>query len=321
MQPTNLIVALDVREAQVRADVLALLKSCAVTVCELDPSEVVRDLKLLSRQKNHHAIYLTDAIDDIALATVSAIGFRKLDKVLLVHESTKEQAQDNTHLTDFNHVLSSVPEAISHTLILSTVRKIREKDYYGVDKCVAFGAHVHRFTLSNSEQRKWFREQLHTFVEGLQSIIGRPTGVFSQFATEVQDELLMNAIWDANPRRRDLERRGPAALEPHEHVHVEWSFDGTSLAVGVRDPFGSFEPSVIHKYLRFLFTKDKRKQVKMQQDGNGAGIGLYMVLERLSSLIITVEPGQCTEVIATLNLSQNPRMLAKSQRSFQYFSV
>jgi hypothetical protein len=131
----------------------------------------------------------------------------------------------------------------------------------------------------------------------------------------------MNAIWDANPARRDFDRGGPVVLAPHEHVRVEWSFDGTLLAIGVRDPFGSFETAVVLKYLKYLFSKDRKARIQMQQDGPGAGLGLYMVLERLSSLIITVEPGQCTEVIATLNLGQNPRMMAKMQRSFQYFSV
>jgi hypothetical protein len=318
---TNLVVALDLRDETVRDNVLALVRSCAVNVRVIDATRAVADVEALRGLRNHHAVYLTDALDSACMKAAGAVGFRKLDKVLLVHEETKDAVQDDPLLLDFNHVLSSRPEAISHQLILSTIRKIREKDYFGVDKCLAFGAHVHRFTLSSSEQRKWFREQLFTFVKGLESIVGRPTDVFAQFALEVQDELLMNAIWDANPHRRDLERSGPATLAPHEHVGVEWSFDGTLLAIGVRDPFGSFEKSIVMKYLHFLFTRDKKKQVSLRQEGHGAGIGLYMVLERLSSLIITVEPGHATEVIATINLAQNPRMLSRMQRSFQYFSI
>ena len=318
---TNLVVALDVRDAAVRDNVLALLRSCAVTACVVDAAKAPADLAALAPFKNHHAVYFTDATERACIDKVAAIGFRKLDKVLLVHEETKEAAQDNPVLLEFNHVLSSTPETISNQLILSTIHKIREKDYYGVDKCLAFGAHVHGFTLSSSEQRAWFREQLYAFVKSLETIIGRPTDTFAQFALEVQDELLMNAIWDANPARREVDRGGVVTLAPHEHVKVEWSFDGTSLAIGVRDPFGTFDSALIVKYLRFLFTKDKKRQVHLQQEGHGAGIGLYMVLERLSSLIITVEPGQCTEVIATLNLSQNPRMMARMQRSFQYFSI
>lgn len=321
VQQTNLVVAVDVRNESARENILALLLSCAVTLRVLNENSVLKDIDGLSSFQNNHIVFFTDVIEKKSLERLSSLRLRKLDKVLLVHEESKNAAQDNPVLLEFNHVLSSTPEAVSHQLILSTIQKIREKDYFGVDKCLAFGAHVHSFTLSNSEERKWFREQLFAFVSSLESIIGRPTDTFAQFALEVQDELLMNAIWDANPARRDIDRSGPVVLAPHEHVHVQWSFDGTLLAIGVRDPFGSFEAAVILKYLKFLFSKDRKKRVQMQQEGHGAGIGLYMVLERLSSLIITVEPGRCTEVIATLNMSQNPRMMARMQRSFQYFSL
>jgi hypothetical protein len=321
VQQTNLVVALDVRSELARNNILAVLGSCAVTLRVIGADSSWEDVSSLASLRNHHAVYFTDVIDKAFLDSLASVGFRKLDKVLLVREDTKDAVQDNPLLVEFNHVLSSTPECISHQLILSTIHKIREKDYFGVDKCLAFGAHVHAFTLSNSEERKWFREKLFAFVSSLEAIIERPTDTFAQFALEVQDELLMNAIWDANPARRDFDRGGPVVLAPHEHVRVEWSFDGTLLAIGVRDPFGSFETAVVLKYLKYLFSKDRKARIQMQQDGPGAGLGLYMVLERLSSLIITVEPGQCTEVIATLNLGQNPRMMAKMQRSFQYFSV
>jgi len=318
---TNLVVALDVRNGPVRDNLLALIQSCAAEVYLVDPAAAGKSAAGLAKHSNSHVVYFTDRIEPAVIGAVGALRFRKLDKVLLVHEHSKDAVQDNPSLLEFNHVLSSTPESVSNQLVLSTIRKIREKDYYGVDKCLAYGAHVHRFSLSNSDERKWFRDQLFEFVKSLDTIIGRPTDTFAQFALEVQEELLMNAIWDANPARRNAERKGPALLEPHEHVQVEWSFDGTLLAIGVRDPFGSFEASVIYKYLRFLFSRDRIKQVKMQQEGQGAGIGLYMVLERLSSLIITVEPGRATEVIATLNLLQSPRLMSKQQRSFQYFCV
>lgn len=152
-------------------------------------------------------------------------------------------------------------------------------------------------------------------------MLGRPTDAFAQFGVEVQEELLMNAIWDANPKLQDVDRRVPVALLPQETVQVEWSFDGTYLAIGVRDSFGSFGKQIVYKYLKFLFASDRKAMVRLQQEAAGAGLGLFMVLERLSSLIITVTPHKTTEVIAILNLTTSPKAFTKKQRSFQFFSI
>ena len=176
MQPMNLVVALDVRDAAARENILALINSCAVDVSIIGHGVPGKDIAALVSRSNLHVVYFTDTIDRADLAALEALRFRKLDKILVVHDSTKDAVQDSPHLLEFNHVLSSTPEAISNQLILSTIRKIREKDYYGVDKCLAYGAHVHRFSLSNSEQRKWFRDQLYEFVKSLETIIGRQIG-------------------------------------------------------------------------------------------------------------------------------------------------
>ena len=289
---------LDIKNEDYRHELESLFRSCAVNPINSDGDNALEKIHELSQLGVRQALYVADKIDPEIMSAINNNAGIRLDNLLLVDDETKSEICNSTHLTDFNHVLSCNQKHVPHLQIMSTVRKIREQKFFGVDKVVAYGAYVHNYVLSHSDQRQWFRDSLYEFVKGLSTVLNRPTDAYAQYAVEVQEELLMNSIWDANPKLKDVDRRIPVALPPHDTVQVEWSFDGTHLAIGVRDPFGTFEANVINKYLKFLFARDKKTMIRMRQEGAGAGLGLFMVLERLSSLIINVAPGKTTEVVA-----------------------
>ena len=317
----SLDAVINVESKTYRSELTALFKSCAINPFIPEKNETEELLKKLALEGCKHILYITDHIEEDKIKKHEKITGLRIENLLIVDEDTKQNVIDCKDLASFSHVLSCNQQHVPHLQLMSTVRKIREQKFFGVDKCVSYGAYVHRYVLSHSDQRQWFRDSLFEFVRGLSNVLGRPTDTYAQFAVEVQEELLMNAIWDANPKLKDVDRRVPIALLPQETVQVEWCFDGTNLAIGVRDPFGSFGNSVIQKYLKFLFTTDKKSMIRMQQEAAGAGLGLFMVLERLSSLIITVAPLKSTEVIAILNLTTSPKAFSKKQRSFQFFNV
>ncbi|KAB8030909.1 hypothetical protein [Fluviispira multicolorata] len=317
----NIDSVIDVQNEHYRTELVALFKSCAMNTIVAQGEQTIEEIKVLAKNGCKQSLYITDTIDEKKLKTHETIPSIRMENLLLVDDDTKDQIIDSEGLMMFEHVLSCNQDHVPHMQLMSTIRKIRETKYFGVDKCVSYGAYVHRYVLSHSDQRQWFRDALFEFVIGLSSVLGRPTDAYAQFAVEVQEELLMNAIWDANPKLQEVDRRVPIALLPQETVQVEWSFDGTHLAIGVRDSFGSFSKPTIYKYLRFLFASEKKSMIRLQQEAAGAGLGLFMVLERLSSLIVTVAPLKSTEVIAVLNLSTSPKTFSKKQRSFQFFSV
>jgi len=312
---------IDMSNENYQNELLSLFKSLAVPPVILNKDDHIGTFNELSKRGSRRCIYISDKIEEEKLREIAQAGINKLDNILLVDEETKDLIADKKGLSAFNHVLSCTQQHVPHLQIMSTVRKIREQKFFGIDKTVSYGAYIHRYVLSHSDQRQWFRDSLFEFVKGLATILNRPTDSFAQFAVEVQEELLMNAIWDANPKLKAVDRRIPVALLPQETVQVEWSFDGTHLAIGVKDPFGTFEHNVVYKYLKFLYTTDKRALIRMQQNDAGAGLGLFMVLERLSALVINLSYSQATEVIALLNLTGSPRAMAKKQRSFQFFSI
>lgn len=317
----NLSAVLDVENELHRIELIALFKSCAINPVVASMNTTFEEIKKLASNGSEQAMFITDKINEKKLKEHELIPSIKIENLLLVDEETKDNIIDNEGLMFFGHVLSCNQEHVPHLQLMSTIRKIREKKYFGVDKCVSYGAYVHRYVLSHSDQRQWFRDALFEFIKGLSHVLGRPTDAYAQFGVEVQEELLMNAIWDANPKLQDVDRRVPITLLPQETVQVEWSFDGTYLAIGVRDSFGSFSKQIIYKYLKFLFTSDRKAMIRLQQEAAGAGLGLFMVLERLSSLIITITPHKNTEVIAILNLTTSPKAFTQKQRSFQFFNL
>jgi hypothetical protein len=317
----NLEAVIDVENELYRIELVALFKSCAISPIISSMDKSFEEIKKLAANGCKQTMFITDKIDEKILKEHELIPSIKIENLLLVDEETKDKIIDSEGLMLFGHVLSCNQEHVPHLQLMSTIRKIREKKYFGVDKCVSYGAYVHRYVLSHSDQRQWFRDALFEFIKGLSEVIARPTGAYAQFGVEVQEELLMNAIWDANPKLQDVDRRVPITLLPQETVQVEWSFDGTFLAIGVRDSFGSFSKYTVYKYLKFLFASDRKAMIRLQQEAAGAGLGLFMVLERLSSLIITVTPNKTTEVIAILNLTTSPKSFTRKPRSFQFFSV
>lgn len=317
----NLDAIIDVQSEHYRNELVALFKSCAISTIIASMDKTIIEIKKLAQSGCKQTMYITDKVDEKKLKEHELIPSIRIENLLLVDEETKDKIVDSEGLMLFGHVLSCNQEHVPHLQLMSTIRKIREKKYFGVDKCVSYGAYVHRYVLSHSDQRQWFRDALFEFIKGLSQVLGRPTDAYAQFGVEVQEELLMNAIWDANPKLQDVDRRVPIALLPQESVQIEWSFDGTYLAVGVRDSFGSFSKHTVYKYLKFLFASDRKAMIRLQQEAAGAGLGLFMVLERLSSLIITVSPNKTTEVIAILNLTTSPKAFTRKQRSFQFFSI
>lgn len=317
----NLDSVINVENELYTNELVALFKSCAINPIIAKSEKTFEEIKKLASNGCKQTMFITDKIDEKKLKEHELIPSIKIENVLLVDGETKDKIIDTEGIMFFGHVLSCNQDHVPHLQLMSTIRKIREKKYFGVDKCVSYGAYVHRYVLSHSDQRQWFRDALFEFIKGLSQVLGRPTDAYAQFAVEVQEELLMNAIWDANPKLQDVDRRVPIALLPQETVQIEWSFDGTYFAVGVRDSFGTFSKQTVYKYLKFLFASDKKSLIRLQQESAGAGLGLFMVLERLSSLNITVSPNKTTEVIAILDLTISPKAITRKQRSFQFFSI
>lgn len=141
---------------------------------------------------------------------------------------------------------------------------------------------------------------------------------YAKILGDVLDEFLMNAIWDANPSRAHVERRTSVQLTEKEKVEVLSICDGCNFVLSVKDPFGSFQKEKVEKYVRFLLNRHEPKLLSENRHA-GAGLGLYMILQKIAVLIFEVEEGKMTRATALARGDQTLRDLQKKPRSILFF--
>lgn len=136
---------------------------------------------------------------------------------------------------------------------------------------------------------------------------------YARKATELVDELILNAVFGANPRMRGMQRGHPFVLPDNEAVVVRWRRDDQLLGVSVSDPFGA---------LRFPTLLSHLDAAALQGDvalKASAGLGLRMAFDRSHALFVEVDEGARTEIVAFLRLEKTFREFEKRARSLHFF--
>ncbi len=138
----------------------------------------------------------------------------------------------------------------------------------------------------------------------------------------VVDELVTNAVYNAprdergRARYARCDRREKIVLDPWEHAQVEFGSDGRLFVLSVTDWFGALGPRHIRAGLRRCFGADD----PIEQKAGGAGLGLYTVLSSVSQLVVNVQAGRRTEVIAIVNLTSRMRGVRERGHSLHLFT-
>jgi hypothetical protein len=160
---------------------------------------------------------------------------------------------------------------------------------------------------------EFFSEQLQihkaTLVNGISS--------YPKYMGDIVDEFLMNAIWDAHPMRRNVDRSVQPSLDEGEQIEIECQCDGYNLTLSVTDHHGTFPASAFGKPVRYaLGFKD---EPQLNEGPGGAGLGLLMTLQKVAALSIEVEAGQITRSVAILRGDQPLREMQRRPRSVMIF--
>lgn len=177
--------------------------------------------------------------------------------------------------------------------------------------------------LTNSSQRSeiqdfvtdFFTRQLADFKEQMVSGISS----YPKNIGDIVDELLMNAIWDANEKRVHLDRTQPTQLDRNERITVECACDGQNLILCVSDSHGTFPAHAFLKPLRYAL--GLRDEPKLNEGVGGAGLGLFMILQKVAVLSYEVEKGHITRAVALLRGDQSLRELQKKPRTVLLFEA
>lgn len=207
--------------------------------------------------------------------------------------------------------------ALDRGELLVTARKLVGADPFAVEKYLTWGAKVRRFTLRSSGE---IEPLVHSALEFAREAdaLGR---IVMQYGNVVS-ELLSNALYNAprDPHGRPLHqhrsRRDEVSLPADDQAELCLAFDGTHLAVSVRDPYGSLCATKVLAYLAKCF---RGGPGQIDQKVGGAGLGLFCAFTSVSRLVFNVAPGRSTEAIGLLDVRGSYRDFARCGKSFNIF--
>ena len=200
--------------------------------------------------------------------------------------------------------------------VAATVTKLLNKDYFGMEKYLAWGVQIHTQQVRHSNQRPYLIEEMISYFQK----IGIRSSILSRCQVAAE-EMLMNAIYDA-PVDRDgkslfnhLPRTTEVQLSMGQESVFRYASDGVLLAISVEDPFGSLSKDIIVKYLESCYQGNAGV---FNKEKGGAGRGLHQLIESSDLTVFNVVKGVKTEVISILNI-ESALKKKDSRPTFHYF--
>jgi hypothetical protein len=184
-----------------------------------------------------------------------------------------------------------------------TSEKLASGDLFGLEKYLSAGTKVGERVIRSELDKRHAIDEVCAWAEA----IGARRPVIHRI-TSVVDELLMNALRDTD---EDGARR----------AILRWASDSGTLAISVGDGFGALSQRDVIDHVRRARNERGRPQPKTESDG--AGLGLYLVLANVASLIVNVAPGRETEVVCLFDLAKpgSRGAVAAGVRSLHVFSA
>lgn len=204
----------------------------------------------------------------------------------------------------WSHVIAH-PMPVLVEELLATIQKLLRGQVFGLEKYMAWSAEMRSHALADTRDREAAVAALARDV----AAAGLPDRTGSM-ASVIADELLANALYlapidEAGRRHRAAEPRdGARALTGADAVTLRWATDGRYLGIEVRDRWGSLDVAAVPARL-----VSGAKRAPPTGDG---GMGMPLVYACASQLVISILPGQLTEVIALLDVRFRPTELGRS---------
>jgi len=175
-----------------------------------------------------------------------------------------------------------------------TSEKLVTGDLFGLEKYVAGAAIGERAVACDADKRAAM-DEVCAWAEAR----GARRPVVHRLASVV-DELLMNALRES---RRAL---------------LRWAADGQAIAISVGDGAGRIQRRDVIDNVR----RARAERGRPLDTDAGAGIGLYLVLANVASLIVNIEPGRRTEVVCLFDIAApGRRAVPRRARSLHVFQT
>jgi hypothetical protein len=186
-----------------------------------------------------------------------------------------------------------------------TSEKLASGDVFGLEKYLARGTPIGERAIANDADKRHAMGEVCAWAEA----IGARRPIVHRIAN-VADELMMNALYDAP-------RDGPPGGAPR-HAELRWGADAEVIAISVADTFGALRQRDVIGHVRRARSERGRPRPETSAQ-RGAGLGLYLVVANVASLVFNVEAGRRTEVVCLFDRTTAGRPAVSSVRSLHVF--
>jgi hypothetical protein len=193
-----------------------------------------------------------------------------------------------------------------------TSEKLVSGDLFGLEKYLEAGARVGERVVRNDREKRAAIAELSAWAEAT----GARQPIVHRLASVI-DELLMNALHDAPRESKPV----ISLTDDNRRAVVRWGSDDQTLAISVSDGFGALRQRDVIDHVRRA-RDDRGRPNPATTDEPGAGLGLYLVLANVASLIVNVDPGHQTEVVCLFDLARrDQRAVVGAVRSLHVFQA
>jgi anti-sigma regulatory factor (Ser/Thr protein kinase) len=191
-----------------------------------------------------------------------------------------------------------------------TSEKLVTGDMFGLEKYLDTDAPVGERVITSDIEKRIAMAEVTAWAEA----IGVRRPIVHRLASVI-DELLMNALHDAP-------RESKPVLElttEQRRAILRWAADAHTIAISVSDEYGAIRQRDVIDHVRRARV-DRGRPNEARTDDPGAGLGLYLVLANVASLIVNVERGRRTEVVCLFDRPRRDRpAVASGVRSLHVF--
>ncbi len=215
----------------------------------------------------------------------------------------------------WQHVVAH-PMPILAEELLATVQKLLRADVFGLEKYVAWGAEVRSYILADARDRE---SAVATLAQDVVAA-GLPDRMGS-LVSVIADELLANALFTApidgagQRYRRTDPRDANRALVGQDRVTIRWATDARYLAIEERDLWGSLDPQRVSARL------SQAGQITESETATSDGMGLPLAYACAIQFIVSLCPGQLTEMIGLIDVRYKPTELGRAASFHSFFGA
>jgi hypothetical protein len=189
-----------------------------------------------------------------------------------------------------------------------TSEKLASGDLFGLEKYLARASSIGERWIANDADKRHAMGEVCAWAESIGA--RRPT---VHRLASVVDELMMNALYDTPGTQGEVGARAPRAK-------LRWGADDHAIAVSVSDAFGALRQRDVIDHVRRARSERGRPRPESGAQ-RGAGLGLYLVLANVASLVVNVEAGRRTEVVCLFDRAKAGRPAVSLVRSLHVFQT